>query len=418
MATVTYNTFLETHPDPIVDVSDETVQQAVADWFGYRYIGFEDQSKFLAILRRNVSAYYPMYSEKLRIQPGVRSRYDWLVNQYRELQHTSNGSHGTETQHEADKTTGTTTGTSNSNTTHANYDVKVRTGNETHTRTGGHSESDRPGTTQTKERFIKGNYHTSDNPHVTTRTSNVGRNTGYSGDTNVSAGNPMSKEYSSHITPTPTADGTGPTDKSMAYNGMPTDGTNTVIGGANYAGGLDWTTLSTQAQAAHEEYANTNVSQDTEYIYPERFNGQGNRHYYTTTGPDKRTTTTEAKSAGKRETTYNNERDKIQYNEVTDDTKDTGRQTTTGETGGTSEVNNEYGNIYTSAKDSSLDREIYTGRSGNAGGILMEAVAFIESSSAWLWLREQLDSCFFPGYYTDTFQDEDGNEYEEGDALV
>ena len=92
MARMRYSEFIESiDKNQIVNVSDETVEKAIFDWFKYRYIGFDDPDKFLDILRRNIAVNYPIYSQKLRIQPGI-SQYDWLVQTYRERQLTTTGS--------------------------------------------------------------------------------------------------------------------------------------------------------------------------------------------------------------------------------------------------------------------------------------------------------------------------------------
>lgn len=509
---ITYQTFLQTNPNPIINQSDETVQQAVEDWFRYRYIGFEDTAKFLAVLQRNVAVNYPIYKQKLRIQPGV-SEYDWLVTTYRERQFGTKGSNTSKTTRGDDTTTTTGDGTktrtmdygrtndltktgtvgvssesSNSNvrtggqsvahsvdgsnirtggqtdtksdnsstirsgsevTDGSNNDTATRTGgqttvksgNETNAKTGGYTESD-----------VAGEHTTTTSPHVQTQTvTDTGRSE-YAGDRQLQGDLPLSQSYTTFTGDASAAVGS---DESIQANatktGMPSS--------------LSWSTATSQGQSDHKGYTNGKETQTTSYVYGTGVEGDVVTTKGSSTDPDTKTVTyddetdthtyndvtdkvtyddvKDVKSGTNKSThTYNDVTDKATgsssdklvydaltdtrkesgtdtttYDNITDTGNGTGSQTTTYDTadktieggqdketvtdGTTGKTTNAYGNIDVTIDDSRVDQEIVTGRDSDPATLLARATAFIEGSSAWLWLKEQLDSCFYPGYYTD-----------------
>lgn len=457
MAMMTYSKFVESNPDPIIKQSDETVQNAVFDWFKYRYIGFENTSKFLDILQRNVKINYPIYRQKLRIEPGV-SQYDWLVSSYRELQHKSNGtSNGTATHkgtqtttgtgdstdirtgsqtndhtgndtavksgNETTKNTGTDTGVKSGNETTKNTgtDTGIKSGNETiakdgtdtRVKTGGHTETD-----------VAGLHTVTTSPHVSRVTTHNNDTSNFAGNQSIQSNLPMSKSYDKFITPdddTGTAV-SGSQQYQHAYQHMPA---------------LDWSTASAQAQDGHREYGNDTGTTTESYKYGDGVEGDIQTTQGSDSSPDTRSIVyndeTDATNYGSKDThSYNDVKDTQThdalathtYNDVTDtqthdtlathtynDVKDTADHTATDTLTYNSvtdtHTNNSNGTVTsdgtdtTEGTDSRTDREQMTGRTEDPATLLTRATAFIERSSAFMWLKEQLDSCFFPGYYTD-----------------
>ena len=426
---MTYQEFTKKNPDPIINQSDETVQNAVYDWFKYRYIGFENTSKFLDILQRNVKIYYPMYKQKLRIEPGV-SQYDWLVQVYRERQLKSKGEKEDKSIHNGTQTTelngtGTDTKTGSQTTDHHSEGTSIRSGNETTANTGSDtnvkSGSEKAvkggedstvksgGHTQTN---VSGLHTTTSSPHVKVVTSEDGGDNAWSGDTQISAVNPMSKQYSEFITVN-TSDKKDPQYYEHAYEHMP-------------KGGLNWETLSNQAQSGHREYHDTDHKTTQSYEYGDGVKGD----ITTTQGSEKSPDKSDIVYKDEKNTTMYGATDTHTYNDVTDklthdtqsihaynDVKDAstgdGKDTITyngitdeHETHSNSTVGSDATDS-TTGKDSRTDREQVTGRSEDPATLLEKATAFIERSSAFMWFKEQIDSCFFPGYYTEL--DADGN---------
>lgn len=432
MAMITYSKFVESYPDPIKEQSDETVQSAIYDWFKYRYIGFENASKFLDILQRNVKIYYPMYQQKLRIEPGV-SQYDWLVSSYHELQHKSNGATNGTATHKGTQSTissgdGTDIRTGSQTNNHTGNDTAVKSGNETiantgtdtgvksgneavtkggkdtHVRTGGHTQTD-----------VAGLHTVTTSPHVSRVTTHDNDANNFAGNQSIQSNLPMSKSYSKFIEPDSHAGtGTGGTQQyEHAYQHMPA---------------LDWSTASVQAQDGHREYSNDKGTTTESYKYENGVKGDIQTTQGSKTDPDKHDTVynneTDTTNYGSTDThTYNDVTDTQthdtlathSYNNVKDtadhvatDTLTYNSVTDTHANSSNSTVNND-GTDTTAGTDSRTDREQMTGRSEDPATLLARATAFIERSSAFMWFKEQLDSCFYPGYY---IIDEDEDEIE------
>lgn len=349
---MTYKTFIETINDsPILEQSDETVQKAVYDWFKYRYIGFSDADKFLGILRRNVKINYPMYLQKLRIEPGV-SKYDWLVSEYRERQLKSNGNSSSETTRGNDTVTTTKNGTVNDTTTYGKTSKDVKSGGNTETNT-------------------QGTHTTTESPHVNRVSTESGGEQLWYGNTSMQATLPLSKSYTGIIEPTETSEGKKYYEK--AYHYLPKS--------------LNWDTATSQSQDGHREYHDTDHSVTSSFVYDDNNTGDITEVKGDSANPDIRNTV------------YNDE-----TNTRTDGGADTKTQTNTDE--GTQ--TNTYGNVNVNGTDGRTDREQVTGRNSDPATLLEKATEFIERSSAFMWFKEQIDSCFFPGYYTD---DEEGSAF-------
>lgn len=450
---ITYQTFLKNHPNPIKDVSDETVEKGIEDWFKYRYIGFKNENKFLDILRRNVAINYPMYEQKLRIEPGV-SEYDWLVQTYRERQLKTKGSsentriHGDDTSTRTATTsedgttaygkTATTTHTGTDTGTHTGTDTRNDTANDTANHTGtvgsthtGTEQND--GTTKNTstrtggytENSVEGLHTTETSPHVTVRNQNGGNRSEWSGAQQVQATTPMSKKYdkSDMIEPSAADDDTQFYKK--AYQHMPA---------------LDWQNLTAQSQSGNRGYVSDDTYTETKYIYGDDKKGDIQTREGSTKSPDRREVTYDNDKTvgdGQNNSIITKDLADNETRNLKDITDHTGQNTTIYDTtnktvydtqaktidGGTDtnsrsgqsneRSENVYGNITDNGSHSQIDREQVTGRNEDPAVILERATRFIEHSSAFMWLKEQLDSCFFPGYYTDESDDE-----EEGSCCI
>lgn len=539
---MTYQTFVASHPDPILQQSDETVQNGVYNWFKYRRIGFSDESKFLDILQRNVAINYPIYKQKLRIEPGV-ANYDWLVSEYRERQLKSTGENGNTRTHGNDTTTTETAengseeltrNLTSSNirtggqtaiktgTTSVGYDTTVtdsktgdditkdqgtetiaktgkditaetgtdahakggtdtvrNTGTDTHLKTGTESVKGSKSGTSTHtggstETDVAGLHTTTNAPHVKTVTVNDSGSAEHTGEKALQGALPLSENYDTFNgknTTIDTGDGVVGTNAQQAGEvdaDMPTT--------------MNWLTATGQSQTTHHSYNNESRKQVASYEYDDGVEGDIN----TTTGDkdnpdtktivynDDKTATAEEDSSA---TTYNvsdadtknleqattyggtdtetrdlqsattydtvetstkdlthdvtygstdttektgtdtttyDTTDKLTYDKLTDTGSEGGTQTTTKDEKTSATVNSIYGNITDSATEKHTDREQVTGRNQAPAELLARATAFIEQSSAFMWFKEQIDSCFYPGYYSD----EDCNDNEYGSAFI
>lgn len=421
METMLYKDFISNVNDsPILSQSDETVQAAVYDWFKYRRIGFKDTDKFLDILQRNVAINYPIYQQKLRIEPGV-STYDWLVQVYRERQlkvagDSSNtteygGTHtNTKTGNDTNVRTGGVNAVRSGNDTNVRTGSQenVKTGNETNAMTGGHTVKDTEGT-----------HTTTAAPHVEKVTTHGGHTSNWSGSMQVAASLPMSKTYDHQQVSVDKEDGvaiesTPDYFKSRAYQGMPSTSDTDP-----YNAKLDWSTVSSQSQGANRGY-NVDKSTVTEsYNYGDGVTGDISTRKGDSEDPDTHETTYNDETGTH---TYNDVTDKQTYNDVTDthtynDVTDHTTYESVTDThtyNSVTDTDKHTGTDTVTEKDNRLDQEQMTGRNEDPATILMRATAFIEMSSAFRWFKEQIDSCFYPGYYTE--EECDGTE--EGSALI
>lgn len=357
---VQYKDFVQSHENPILLQSDETVQNAVFDWFKYRYIGFSNQDKFLDILRRNVSINYPIYQQKLRIEPGV-SQYDWLVQTYRERQLKTKGSADNSVEYDSAQTS---TKTGNETNVRTGSQENVKSGSDVNTKSGGHITTD-----------IAGKVTQTTSPHVQRVTKTENDHNEWSGNSQVQANNPMSESYSKFIEPD--SSGTGAAqDKQYyehAYQHMPA---------------LDWGNVSSQAQDGHRGYNTDNNTVTESYKYGEGVKGDT----VTSEGDENNPGTSETKYKDERDThvyndlkdktTFNDVKDTHSYNSVVDENKHTGKDTTHN-------------------SDQRTDREQMAGRNEAPADILARATVWIERSSAFKWFKEQIEPCFAPYYYGD-----------------
>ena len=67
---------------------EQTDREMINDWFDFRYVC--DDEKFPVFFKRYLNLYYNRYLELQRLEPGY-AKYDWLVNNYLELQKTTIG---------------------------------------------------------------------------------------------------------------------------------------------------------------------------------------------------------------------------------------------------------------------------------------------------------------------------------------
>lgn len=458
---ITYKAFVADNADPIVSQSDETVQAAVYDWFKYRYIGFDDTAKFLDILQRNVSINYPIYKQKLRIEPGVSS-YDWLVSTYRERQLKSTGesanthTHGQDiinrsgtettsgetiynTSTSAVRTGGqTVTHTGTDTTADTGTDTRAKTGTDktdgtdtsTQTRTGGVTEKSTEGTHTQESETVAGLHTQTTSPHVQTVTTQDNGHGEWSGSQTVQSSLPMSKSYDTMIEPSGTSAESDGEYYEHAYQHMPA---------------LDWSTLSAQQQDGHRGYASDDNKQTVSYVYDDGVSGDIVTTQGSSTSPDTVTQTKKGDSTDPdvKVTTYDSDKtavdktasttvtyatedketrdltsetthdttDKTVYDSISDAGTHTGTDTATGSKSTSDTSTSTYGDITDSGTDARTDREQVTGRNEDPATLLLRATAFIEQSSAFKWFKEQIDSCFYPGYYTD-------EDTEEGSCLI
>lgn len=107
----------------------EDLQTSINDWFDLREVC--DDDNFTIFFKRTLNMCYNQYMELLRIQPGY-AKYDWLVNQYHEIEHKATGNETTlGTTKDSNNKTVTGTNKGSSKTTYNGSRINSKEGTET-----------------------------------------------------------------------------------------------------------------------------------------------------------------------------------------------------------------------------------------------------------------------------------------------
>lgn len=289
------------------------------------------------------------YRELTRIDPS-KSKFDWLVTEYRERQ-LQNADTGTVT----DDITGTTK-TSGSSTSHS-----TDTGSET---TSGTSTTGHTGT-QDNEMMTAKITVSQNSGEIAVQTSDTSTESqdANSDTVELTKVGPMSIQYSAGIAP---KQSTGSTPSAQWSTGASNPG-------------LDWTNPSTQGENMMKSGARKENSGSST----------------TTTRPSDSTTTTEQPGGQTRRT-----------DNLEDRTDSTGTATSTGSSDSRTDTTGLSQDSTTKTRtDDTLhqEQEIWTGRGGSPQELLRKAQAYIKGSSAWLWLRGELDTIFIGVYDLDDY---------------
>lgn len=344
-AQITYNQFLIDNPtfwDDRIEAGDidEASVAYIQKWFGRRIVC--DDFNFDIFFDRQLDLVLPRYNKLIRLE---NTEFDAMVNAYRERQITGTGSETTTGS--ADKTK---TGTVDEDITKS----KTETPNLTETETGSKNV---------------------DKEHEDTRTPNlvdeqkgteINRTLGAVDNTK---GGKIITDGSSDTA------GVGKTNpQSISYQGA-------AVGSVP---NLDWQYPSTQTQTEgtnHTEESYNNYVERTEYDDYETeksFNGRQTEHKGTETNEgtaSEDTTTSRTKSNTGTKTTAETEARDVDTSE-TESTDTEGTKST-----------------------SDLIREIWTGRDQlTPQEALKSAMNYVKTSSAFAWLKDQLEVCFLSVY--------------------
>lgn len=362
-------TYAEVIEEGVIEFSDrisEALQQAIYDWFQFREVC--DDEKFPVFFTRVLNRDYDQYEQLLRIEPGVSS-YDWLVQEYRELQNYLNG------KLERDIAIDTVRGTEDSHTTEYGKSV---------THSGGHSITD--GTTvvngsdamtDTRQKVTSGGWtDTNTDGRTITDTQNL-QTIGNDDSTTTTRGwnstnqkqlskqNPMSISYAGGVAE-PAASGTQ----------------------VNAGGSLDWTTATAQGANFGRDDNGEEVTNHQGHIQTQ------NTHQVTGTNQDVRAynSLTETNSGGVTHTI--NKTETRNYTDTdTLELQDGGSDTTSGSSSSTINAT-----THNETSDEKLQQQIYSGRHEDPATILKKAAGFIKNSCAFEWLQNQLEVCFMGIY--------------------
>ena len=344
----------------------EFLQNALYDWFQFREVC--DDEKFPVFFTRLLNRDYDQYEQILRIEPGV-ANYDWLVQEYRELQNYVNG--------KIEKTASGSieTGGEDSHTTEYGKTV---------THTGGHSITDgttvvngSDATTDTRQKVTTGGWtDTNTDGRTITDTQNIQTIGGDDSTTTTRGWNSTNQKQLQKQNP-----------MSISYTGgvaePATSGTEVNAGGS-----LDWTTATAQGANFGRDDNGEEVTNHQGHIQTQ------NQRQTTGTNQDVRAynSLTETNSGGVTHTI--NKTETRNYEDIDSlELTDGGSDTTSGSSS-SSTSKSESGEV----SDERLQQQIYTGRHEDPATILKRAANFILHTNAFEWLQNQLEVCFMGIY--------------------
>lgn len=325
----------------------EALKQTINDWFWYREVCSDD--KFNWYFNRVLNGCYSRYNQLLRIQPGI-SDYDWLVQNYKELQTMKSESGSTSKISSTDKTTSLTESGTNGNTRTMNTtDTTDKDTTDSKTHGGTLTTATTYGKTSTNSGTLKNEGDRTETGSI----SDSGSNSSSSDQMNLGKSNPQSISYSG------------------ATSGMPS--------------GLDWSYPGSQGE---QKVSSSGTDSNTR-----TFNNHKTTDDFTQTdarsnalGGTDRTVNTDARTESGAGT---------EDSSVTHTGTITDAGTNSASKSGTEGIE---GEETTSTTGSSTDRTIETGRNVDIATLLTNAKQFIIATTAWSWLKEQLEPCFMGVY--------------------
>ena len=335
---ITYSEFMVDNPTFWDErLSDGDIDEATVASIGkwFKYRIVCDDFRFDDFFDRQLDLVLPRYNKLIRLE---NTEFDALVNIYRERQVTDTGSEsGTESNSIEKEGIVSRSGQTTTVRTPDLEDETVRTPNLTEQGV------------RTPNLTVTENGETSSSSNTDTTSHNEGEttSTGTNDTSSVSKQNPQSISYGASVAgQVPALDWSYPSSQQQTH------GTNSG-GGTSESDGTGSTDTS---QSGTSENTQTTTGTDT--------------NVNTTTGTDTSTTT----RTGTEQTVQN----------VADGTTTTGSET---------------GSKDSSLTKSNLKREIFTGRDSlTPQDALREAMSYVKQSSAFAWLKEQLEVCFLSVY--------------------
>ena len=442
----TMNDFIEEHANLFPSDVDEATQATAIDWFGYRKVAHNQY--FPSWFYRTMAINYSRYMEILRVEArAAGSEYDWLVTKYEERQvqtqdtDTKQGSVSDTrnqsstrrftagvseviTNAETDTTNDTTTtehsGTDNNQMTRnlaqggTVRDEKQSSGTNNGTRTPNLTTA----INGTDSRTDTGNSNTTRTPNLSSVTKNSETDSSRHGVLQRQA--PYDQDYAGLDASTNAAVAHG-----VGASGVDTGSIEVLNNSASNAG-FPALVIKNPTASSDELQQNASVGYSENVSTGQETNIQA-------TGATSNGTNSETKQETGTETnnitTSGSETDVTTRNltdtgtesnnrtlDLTDETTNEGtiqREGRQERTRSGSDVDSTTVNGSGSKQENStvnrtgLERTIFTGRSGQSPQLLLsDAVEFIKSTSAWLWLYRQLDRCFMMVYDLDDYEDD------------
>lgn len=338
---------------------DAPTKDTIFDWFQYREVC--DNDKFDTFFNRTLNKCWRKYQQLLRIQPGEevefedgvvrRVNYDWMVQEYKELQHTIE-----------QETTGTETSTGNNTVTRSNSDV----GDKTVTMTG-QDVTDRDTTSNVQS---TGSSETSDSR---TEDRDLRDHTVTSDDRVSSDATSDGRDHS----------GSNDSDDRTLAKAAPQS---ISYGSGGFPATLDWQYPGSQSEVKHDasdSYTEDGTSSTSSTSNADIDSDATHTGDINSSSASMREDASESDAAGTEDTTFDTTRATIESDS---------------RVGSSTESGSNDGSRATSGTLDSTQRELMQGRSIDIATLLENAKNFILGSSAWDFLYGELDKCFISIY--------------------
>lgn len=372
MKTKTFQEIINEVPDLYVDTEaefDTAFQNAVYDWYRYRRV--TSNNRFPLYFQRVLSRDYSRFRQLLRIEAGKigdsgrPTNYDWLINEYFEeiaegneenevtkantvsgvkgVGYTETVTHsGVDVQHDETESSSSNSGHSSSNSTitdSTSSQGNNKSGTSTESRAGALSRSN-----PSKASYTEGNPHTDSNP-----------------------GNKNSIDYQQN-------------NRGVVYN----NNSKFTVGevspdNAIYDNGNN-------LRGYHAGFPELRITNPT--TASDSLNTSGSVAENTSTNSSSSTNTSQ--SSG------NNSGSSSSEGEGT--SRFTHGHVITTNRSGNAETNNTTTNITEGGTKENTDTVRHSGRHGDIAPMLIDVIKFIDRSSAFDWMRKQLETCFISAF--------------------
>lgn len=367
----TYDDWLENNTVP--SVLDDATATLIEEWFGNRYV----TKYFDRYFTRACNLNYAYYRQLLRIDPTI-SDFDWLVDNYLEIQTNESGTDSETTSSER-----TLTNQNNEIYSESGSPTKVKTGSLSKNYTNVTDTRNITGsTTDTHSGSDETAYSGSEigSTHSVSSSENAGRSTAFARNEPMNA----SYSYSSSSSVWQTSDSgsisLGDEGSTTISANFPTDGfirpviTNPSSTSDAATQSADFSENGTRSQTEYDGRADTTT-------YDSSFTGTNQ--------------SSESYSHGTPDMTET-------YNSITETENLAKEYSKSTSSAGSDDVN-----ATKSGENNLLRQSVAAGRNQNIAELLELAKRYIMGSRAWDFLRQQLEPCFLQMYALDDFEEDE-----------
>ena len=357
---MTFQEMRTKNPNIYPNQIEELDREMINTWFDFRQVC--DDDKFETFFKRQLNLYYSKYLEMQRIEPGY-AHYDWLVNQYLEVQRKNTGS--------SENSANSTNNAINNLTITNNLTNKTEnSGKDTGSNSGINSSN----------LTITNNLEDRNNTIITNKNNQTQTNTSNSSDTNKTT------MVGSDLNDTRSVSKNLPlTSSNIGHQDFNLGSQEETIVTVNQIVNLDFTDASTQSESSSTTGSLSNQNS---------LNTGNSSSIISYTGdPDKNETNatyTKTGTVTNSDSGTSSSTNEIKYGKI-ETTTNTGTVGNSGTSNNTSEEKS-------TSKNENLEQMQQTGRSGNIAEILSESYEFIKGSPAFLWLKSKLEEVFIGVY--------------------